>query len=270
MCRSPNSFVKAKNKEIDSFINALPSYDDDDLDIEAPMEYQRSSKKPSEIEDVIIEKIPTGIESFDSTTGGIIKGSCNCIGGDPGIGKSSLMLKIGNNLASQRKKVLYTGHEMPLWMTKQYCQRLGPWNEWSDRRWNFQYTDDVHEIINEISILKPMLVLVDSLQYIRNPQIDSKTGSDPQLKSCAKLLTEASKEFMCCIYLICHVTKDGNIAGPMSVEHAVDALWFLEKDEHYKATGRIDFYSHGKNRFGSARKTSTFCMTEEGLLESIK
>lgn len=272
MCKKTNSFIQARKKDVHDFLSGTDVIDlDDDFDEEMPLEFKRTSVKAADIEDLVIEKVLTGIKSFDES-GGVIKGSAHCITGDPGVGKSTLLTQVACELAANRKKVLYAGSEMALPMVKSYAKRLGPWNEWSDRRFNFLYTDNVQQIINEIEIIQPLFVVVDSLNYIRSLTIDSAANTVPQLVACAKLLHETATKFNCCIYNICHVTKDGDLSGPMAMKHAVDAIWFLKYQidlVQFQKNGVIRYYADGKNRFGTVQGEKLFRMIKDtGRLES--
>jgi len=187
--------------------------------------------------------------------GGIVPGSVVLIAGEPGIGKSTLFLQ--NGLQIKDKTVLYISGEESEQQIKMRAERLGMNNE------NFYLlTETTTQIIfQEIRKLKPDLVIVDSIQTLQTPYIDSSPGSISQIRECAAELMRFAKETNTPVFLIGHITKEGVIAGPKILEHMVDTVLQFEGDRHY--TYRI--LRTLKNRYGSTSELGIYEMTDSGM-----
>ncbi len=221
--------------------------------------YQKSKVvKISEIPLIDKHRILTGISEFDRVLGGgIVNGSIFLIGGSPGIGKSTLLLQICHCLAEQSKKVLYITGEESLTQIKIRARRLSI--DVSD----YMLVDetDVDSIIEHMNNLKPALVVVDSIQTLRSAELESLPGNVSQVRFCGYKLTECAKKTQIPIFMIGHVTKEGNIAGPRVLEHLVDGLLIMEGDQQhlYRILRGV------KNRFGSTSEVGLFEMTDQGV-----
>ncbi|MDZ7331113.1 MAG: DNA repair protein RadA [candidate division KSB1 bacterium] len=191
--------------------------------------------------------------------GGIVHGSLVLIGGDPGIGKSTLMLQEAARLANESFKVLYVSGEESLSQIKMRAERLG-----LTAQHLFVLTEnDLGSILHEVDQLNPQLIVIDSIQTIYRTELESSPGSISQVRECAQQLLRLSKERSIPVFLVGHVTKDGFIAGPKVLEHTVDTLLFFEGDrDHFFRILRAV-----KNRFGSTNEIGVFAMTDRGLKE---
>jgi DNA repair protein RadA/Sms len=206
------------------------------------------------------QRVHTGISEFDRVLGGgIIRGSVLLIGGSPGIGKSTLLLQVCHGLAEKGKKVLYVTGEESLPQIKIRARRL---SIDSGHYWLLDETD-VNSIIEQINDLKPDLVIVDSIQTLSSPELESLPGNVSQVRFCGYKLTECAKRLQIPIFMIGHVTKEGSIAGPRVLEHLVDGLLLMEGDQQhlYRILRGV------KNRFGSTSEVGLFEMTDQGIQE---
>lgn len=204
----------------------------------------------------------TGIGEFDRVLGGgIVQGSLVLLAGDPGIGKSTILLQTAGELCRQGKKVLYISAEESAGQIKLRAERLGVT---SDNLYIYPQTN--FELIKKhISEMKPDLVIVDSIQAIYTSTIQSSAGSVSQIRECCNSLMGIAKSANVSIIVIGHVTKEGNIAGPKVLEHMVDTVIQFEGDK-YK-TYRI--LRSVKNRFGNTSEVGIFEMGSKGLSEVI-
>lgn len=191
--------------------------------------------------------------------GGIVPGSLVLIGGDPGIGKSTLMLQEAARLAQEAFKVLYVSGEESLTQIKMRADRLGLGGQHL-----FVLTENnLNGILAEVEQIAPQLIVIDSIQTVYRPELESSPGSISQVRECAQQLLRLSKDQNIPVFLVGHVTKDGFIAGPKVLEHTVDTLLFFEGDrDHFFRILRAV-----KNRFGSTNEIGVFAMTETGLAE---
>ncbi|MFH0763308.1 MAG: DNA repair protein RadA [Candidatus Omnitrophota bacterium] len=207
-------------------------------------------------------RFKSGIEEADRVLGGgIVEGSVILIGGDPGVGKSTLSLQISNQLAGQGVCVLYISGEESVTQTKIRAERLGGKQE-HDNLYIVSQTD--LSLIGEyIKKLKPKVVVIDSIQVIFDPTVSSSPGSVSQVRECAGMLTQLAKAGGTSIFIIGHVTKEGAIAGPRVLEHIVDTVLYFEGDRFsaYRILRAV------KNRFGSTNEIGVFEMTSAGLAE---
>lgn len=205
-------------------------------------------------------RIVTASPEFNRVLGGgIVTGSVILLGGDPGIGKSTLMLQEGVALASAAFPVLYVSGEESATQTKLRASRLGLD---SDHLFILAETN-INDIIACVDRLQPKLVIVDSIQTVYQPDLESSPGSISQVRECAFELLKIAKHENVPFFLIGHVTKEGYIAGPKVLEHMVDVLLQFEGDpnQFYRILRSV------KNRFGSTREIGVFEMTERGLEE---
>lgn len=214
----------------------------------------------NEIEITESIKIPTGFEELDRVLGGgLVQGSLVLLAGDPGIGKSTLILQTAGNVCSQDKKLLYVCAEESGSQVKLRAQRL---NVNSDKLYVYSQTN-LEAVINQIDVIKPEILVIDSIQSVYTSNITSSAGSVSQIRECTNLLMDIAKSKGITVIVIGHVTKDGNIAGPKVLEHMVDTVIYFEGDK-YKSQRLLRSI---KNRFGSTNEIGVFNMVESGLEE---
>jgi len=207
------------------------------------------------------ERLKTGISELDRVLGGgIVGGSVVLIGGDPGVGKSTISLQVSNQLTKQGSTVLYVSGEESVRQTKLRAKRLG--SHESDRLYIVNQTD-LSLIVEYIKKLKPDVVIIDSIQVVFDPGISSSSGSVSQVRECAGILTQLAKTTGTSIFIIGHVTKEGTLAGPRVLEHIVDTVLYFEGDRFsiYRILRAV------KNRFGSTNEIGVFEMNSQGLAE---
>lgn len=218
--------------------------------------------KLSEIEMNKEIRFTTGISEFDRVLGGgIVQGSLVLIAGDPGIGKSTILLQTAGELCSNKKDVLYISAEESASQIKLRAERLGVK---SDKLYIYPQTN--FELIKKhIESMNPDLVIVDSIQAIYTNQIQSSAGSVSQIRECCNALMNIAKTNNISIIVIGHVTKEGNIAGPKVLEHMVDTVIQFEGDKYktYRILRSI------KNRFGNTSEVGIFEMSGQGLKEVL-
>jgi DNA repair protein RadA/Sms len=187
--------------------------------------------------------------------GGIVAGSIVLVAGEPGIGKSTLFLQ--NGLLLKNVKTLYISGEESEQQIKMRADRLNIKNEDF-----YLLTETSTQIIfQEIKKLRPQLVIVDSIQTLQSPHIESSAGSVSQIRECTSEFQRFAKETHTCVFLIGHITKDGSIAGPKVLEHMVDTVLQFEGDRHYA----YRILRTLKNRFGSTAELGIYEMTEVGM-----
>lgn len=202
----------------------------------------------------------TGIGELDNVLGGgIVKGSLVLIGGDPGIGKSTILLQVCRNLADTLN-ILYVSGEESRRQIKLRANRLGV-----DRDFLILTETDIEIVTEHIKNEKPDLVIIDSIQTMNLTQLSSSPGSVPQVRECTNLLMRTAKSLEIPILVVGHVNKDGAIAGPKVLEHIVDAVLYFEGDRQlsYRILRAV------KNRFGSTNEIGVFEMTDKGLSEVV-
>lgn len=247
-CQSWNSFVE------EMLLDKPDSRRPENPFVEAPLLLQ-------EIEHETEQRMITNIKEFDRVLGGgIIAGSVTLIGGDPGIGKSTLVLQVTCQLAQQGFKVLYVSGEESVRQTKMRANRLSAKSEDALYVVNQVDLDVIKEHIRKI---RPKVLVIDSIQVIYNPEIPSSPGSVNQVRECASILTHIAKTQGIALFIIGHVTKEGMIAGPRVLEHIVDTVLYFE-GERYVSHRVIRSI---KNRFGSTNELGVFEMTSQGLME---
>ena len=218
--------------------------------------------KPTKISEIDMqskERIPTGFQELDRVLGGgIVPGSLVLVGGDPGIGKSTLLLQVCRNLADHRE-VLYLSGEESLQQIKMRAQRIG---QFSDKLQLFCDTS-LERIEQVVEREKPQVVIVDSIQTMYSEEVSSAPGSVSQVRETTARLLQIAKGMDITIFIVGHVTKEGVVAGPRVLEHMVDTVLYFEGDRH--ASYRI--LRGVKNRFGSTNEIGVFEMRETGLME---
>ncbi|HEY7903506.1 MAG TPA: DNA repair protein RadA [Casimicrobiaceae bacterium] len=202
-------------------------------------------------------RVATGIDEFDRVLGGgLVPGGVVLLGGDPGIGKSTLLLQASALLGGVHRTLYVTGEESPEQIALR-AQRLGLVNAPID----LLAEVELEAIIAAIDATKPEVVVVDSIQTIYTEALTSAPGSVSQVRECAAQLTRVAKSRGIVVLFVGHVTKDGAIAGPRVLEHIVDTVLYFEGDTHssFRLVRAI------KNRFGAANELGVFAMTERGL-----
>lgn len=216
-----------------------------------------SSRSLSDINSDVSVRYKTNIDELDRLLGGgIVKGSLILIGGDPGIGKSTLLLQICSEICID-KKVLYVSGEESANQIKLRADRL---NINSDNLFIYSETD-LNNILAEIRATEPSLIMIDSIQTMTLPDIGSYAGSVTQVRETAGMLQQIAKHTNTPVFIVGHVNKDGNIAGPKVLEHIVDTVLYFEGDSHF--TFRI--LRAVKNRYGSTNEIAVFQMEHDGL-----
>ncbi|AIM16643.1 MULTISPECIES: DNA repair protein RadA [Neobacillus] len=212
------------------------------------------------IETVNEPRILTKLNEFNRVLGGgVVKGSLVLIGGDPGIGKSTLLLQVSSQLANKGHLVLYISGEESLRQTKLRAERL---HIASDHLFVYSETN-LEEINRTIDSINPSFVIIDSIQTVFHPDVTSAPGSVSQVRECTAELMRIGKTKGIAIFIVGHVTKEGSIAGPRLLEHMVDTVLYFEGERHH--TYRI--LRSVKNRFGSTNEMGIFEMKEFGLEE---
>ncbi|PAD03466.1 DNA repair protein RadA [Bacillus velezensis] len=222
-------------------------------------------QKPSPITSIETSEEPrvqTKLEEFNRVLGsGVVKGSLVLIGGDPGIGKSTLLLQVSAQLADTAGSVLYISGEESVKQTKLRADRLGI----NSQMLHVLSETDMEYISSAIQEMKPAFVVVDSIQTVYQSDITSAPGSVSQVRECTAELMKIAKTNGIPIFIVGHVTKEGSIAGPRLLEHMVDTVLYFEGERHH--TFRI--LRAVKNRFGSTNEMGIFEMREEGLTEVL-
>ena len=206
------------------------------------------------------ERIHTSIEELDRVLGGgIVPGSLILVGGDPGIGKSTLLLQVCQKLCEKKKQVLYISGEESLKQIKLRANRMGNFTE--DL---FLLCETNLEVIKTvIEKRKPEMVVVDSIQTMYSEEVTSAPGSVSQVRESTNVFMQLAKGLGISIFIVGHVTKEGTVAGPRVLEHMVDTVLYFEGDRH--ASYRI--LRGVKNRFGSTNEIGVFEMRQNGLVE---
>ena len=221
--------------------------------------------KPSSITDIQVGKeirVSTNISEFDRILGGgLVQGSIVLIAGDPGIGKSTILLQTSGGLASQGKKILYVSAEESAGQLKLRADRLGIVNE---NLYIYPQTN-LECVKAQIGELQPDFVVIDSIQAIYSQTVTSSAGSVSQIRECCNILMQIAKTKNITVLVIGHVTKDGNIAGPKVLEHMVDTVISFEGDK-YKSYRMLRSM---KNRFGNTSEVGIFEMSANGLKEVV-
>lgn len=221
--------------------------------------------QPSVLSEITIhseERISTGIGELDRVLGGgIVQGSLTLVGGDPGIGKSTLLLQVCRNLSEEGHKVLYISGEESLSQIKMRADRIGQFKE----HMLLLCETNLGEIAEVIRSRKPEAVVIDSIQTMYNENVSAAPGSVSQVRESTGILLQLAKGLGVSVLIVGHVTKEGTVAGPRVLEHMVDAVLYFEGDRH--ASYRI--LRGVKNRFGSTNEIGVFEMQEQGLTEVL-
>ena len=213
-----------------------------------------------QIEEGEQERSRCGIAEFDRVLGGgIVPGSLILIGGDPGIGKSTLLLQVSALLAGQGARVLYVSGEESARQIKMRAKRLGV----GDSGMYVLSETNMDEIEAQRSVLTPDYMIVDSIQTVYVPGKNAAPGSVSQVREATSILMRAAKQAGTTIFLVGHVTKEGALAGPRVLEHMVDAVLYFEGDRHQE----YRILRAAKNRFGSVNEIGVFRMEQAGMEE---
>lgn len=208
------------------------------------------------------ERIPTKIEEFDRVLGGgIVKGSLVLLSGDPGIGKSTILLQICQNLGSKGQKILYVSGEESANQIKLRAVRIGV----TTNNLFILSQTDLATIVECIKTEKPDIVIIDSIQTMVYEQVNSSAGSITQVRECTNVFMHTAKGLGIPIFIVGHVNKDGAIAGPKVLEHIVDTVLYFEGERNYS----YRILRGVKNRFGSTNEIGVFEMTADGLKEVL-
>ena len=208
------------------------------------------------------ERTKTGIKELDRVLGGgIVQGSLVLVGGDPGIGKSTLLLQVCQKLADKQKKVLYISGEESLKQIKLRANRMG---EFADSLFLLCETN-LAAIQSVIEKETPDVVVIDSIQTMYNEEVSSAPGSVSQVRESTNVLMQLAKGLNISTFIVGHVTKEGTVAGPRVLEHMVDTVLYFEGERHH--TFRI--LRAVKNRFGSTNEIGIFEMQSGGLVEVL-
>ena len=221
--------------------------------------------KPAKLSEVSIEKedrISTGIGELDRVLGGgIVAGSLTLVGGDPGIGKSTLLLQVCRNLAGDGREVLYVSGEESLKQIKLRANRIGTFSD----HLKLLCETNLESIEETIKRSKPEVVIIDSIQTMFHGEISAAPGSISQVREATGLFLQLAKGLGVSIFIVGHVTKEGTVAGPRVLEHMVDTVLYFEGDRHasYRLLRGV------KNRFGSTNEIGVFEMEAEGLREVL-
>lgn len=224
---------------------------------------RKGVQQPRPISDISIlnkPRILTGMREVDRVLGGgIVPGSVVLIGGEPGIGKSTLLLQICQGLCAGERKVLYVSGEESAEQVKIRAERLGVKKE---NLW-FVSENDIDVIEKYIGELKPEMVVVDSIQTMYREEVQSAPGSVSQVRECTAEFTRQAKTSDIVFFIVGHITKDGSLAGPKILEHIVDTVIYFEGDSN----NAYRILRSAKNRFGSTNEFAMFQMLEKGLAE---
>lgn len=247
-CREWNTFVEETVSAVSSAKTAKRSQE-----IRMPLGLNEIDLKED-------ERITSKIEEFDRVLGGgIVRGSLVLVGGDPGIGKSTLLLQMCRHLAEQSIEVLYISGEESLRQIKMRAMRIGKFSDSLKLLCETNLTN-IRELIER---KKPQAVVIDSIQTMYDEEISSAPGSVSQVRESTNVLMQLAKGLGITIFIVGHVTKEGNVAGPRVLEHMVDTVLYFEGDRNaaYRILRAV------KNRFGSTNEIGVFEMRSEGLQE---
>ena len=219
--------------------------------------------EPVQLSSIQIEeddRVLTQIEELDRVLGGgIVPGSMVLVGGDPGIGKSTLLLQVCKELTAKQHKVLYISGEESLRQIKLRARRIGEFND----QLLLLCETNLEAIRSTIERTRPEMVVIDSIQTMYNDQVSSAPGSVSQVRASTGVLMQIAKGMGISMFIVGHVTKDGSVAGPRVLEHMVDTVLYFEGDRQvaYRILRSV------KNRFGSTNEIGVFEMQEKGLIE---
>ncbi len=218
---------------------------------------------PQELSQIAIEakdRFPIPLAEFNRVLGGgLVSGSLVLIAGDPGIGKSTLLLQVSAAVAGDSGEVVYISGEETPHQIKLRAERLGVKGE----KLYLLAETDLHAILSQLDTLQPRLVVIDSIQTVYLPELDTSAGSITQVRECTQQLMRWAKLNSVPVFIAGHVTKEGAIAGPKVLEHIVDVVLYLEGE----AFSAYRLLRCVKNRFGSTNEIGVFEMNEKGLVE---
>ncbi len=222
-----------------------------------------SDNAPVELNNVSLDqtdRVTTGIRELDRVLGGgIVQGSLTLVGGDPGIGKSTLLLQVCQHLSERGLQVLYVSGEESREQIKLRAVRIGRFGD----SMKLLCETNLSEIRSWIERTKPQMIVIDSIQTMFNEEVSSSPGSVSQVRESTNVLMQIAKGMMIPVFIVGHVTKEGSVAGPRVLEHMVDTVLYFEGERH--ASYRI--LRGVKNRFGSTNEIGVFEMRQEGLVE---
>ncbi len=269
--RETQFFCKECGYESSKWLGQCPGCKQWNSFVEAPVapkakgvkKHALTSEKPVTLSEISImqeDRVTTGIEEFDRVLGGgIVPASLILVGGDPGIGKSTLLLQVCKHLSDDGHKVLYITGEESLKQIKLRANRLGDFND------NLLILCETNLDLIEAHIRKsePEIVIIDSIQTMFREDVAAAAGSVSQVRESTNMLLQLAKGLEISIFIVGHVTKEGVVAGPRVLEHMVDTVLYFEGDRH--ASYRI--LRGVKNRFGSTNEIGVFEMRMEGLSE---
>lgn len=221
---------------------------------------QREPSKLSEVSITEEERTLTGIGELDRVLGGgIVTGSLVLVGGDPGIGKSTLLLQMCQSLVAIQKNVLYVSGEESVKQIKMRADRLGKF----EGELLLLSETDLDVVVETVSSRKPDVVIIDSIQTMYREEVGSAPGSVSQVRETTSALMRLAKDLAISIFVVGHVTKEGVVAGPRVLEHMVDTVLYFEGD----GSASYRFLRGVKNRFGSTNEIGVFEMRGTGLVE---
>ncbi|MFH0778911.1 MAG: DNA repair protein RadA [Candidatus Eisenbacteria bacterium] len=222
----------------------------------------RQPRRLSEISDGEVERISTDISEFDRVLGGgLVSGELVLVGGDPGIGKSTLLLQVLSRLVEKGKLGFYVSGEESEAQTRMRARRLGA----VAGELYVSCETDVSVILGQLSQLKASAAVIDSIQTVYNPELEGAPGSVGQIRECGLRFLSFAKANSTALFLVGHVTKEGAVAGPRVLEHMVDAVLYLEGERYQN----YRVLRAAKNRFGSTNEIGVFEMHEGGLREVV-
>lgn len=228
-----------------------------------PIKVSDTKAEPSKLSEVTTEKevrMQTEIGELDRVLGGgIVVGSLVLVGGDPGIGKSTLLLQMCRNLVAKHRKVLYVSGEESVKQIKMRADRLGSFEE----ELLLLSETDLDLVVDVVQRIRPEVVIIDSIQTMYREEIGSAPGSVGQIRETTGALMRLAKGMSVSIFVVGHVTKEGVVAGPRVLEHMVDTVLYFEGD----GSASYRFLRGVKNRFGSTNEVGVFEMRGVGLIE---
>ena len=246
-CRAWNTFVEEKVK----------------VGVKGAVKQPKDAVSPMGILQVTTaeeSRVQTGMRELDRVLGGgIVKGSLVLVGGDPGIGKSTILLQMCRNLVHQNVNVLYVSGEESLSQIKMRAERIGVF----EKDMLLLCDNDMDNIERVITKSNASVVIIDSIQTMVVEEVGSAPGTVTQVREVTARLMQVAKQYGIAIFIVGHVTKEGNVAGPRTLEHMVDSVLYFEGDRNHG----FRILRGVKNRFGSTNEIGVFTMTEKGLEE---